>query len=243
LASVGLLTGLLVAAVLLQGSLVDGRGHVGVSYPAGEVKEVRVLDAVNVYYDGEPRPGFSVFGGMALLILGTAGFMTFAALRFAGARRRLRSFWAVAAFGLAVAGTDELLAIHESVGHNLRFLADVPGVKRPDDLLLALYLPGALVFAWWFRDILVEHRFTVTCIAAGVFSFGVSVAGDLTSSHIEEWAELVAGLFLAAGLISLMHRHLKDNLHIRVAAPGAPAARRAPAPAEPGEAPQPALQR
>ena len=181
MAIAGLLAVGLAAALLLQGSPVSDRGPVAVSYPAGEVKEVRVLDAVDVYVDGEPRPGFSVFGGMALLMLATAGLMTLVALRFAGARRHLRLFWGIAAAGLAVAGTDELLAIHESVGHNLRFLADLPGVKRPDDVLLALYLPAALAFGWWFRDVLREHSLTVACGAAGIFFFGLSVAGDLAS--------------------------------------------------------------
>jgi hypothetical protein len=208
----GLLAGVLVAAVLIQGSLVDSRGSVDVSYPAGEVKEVRVLDAVDVYVDGEPRPGFSVFGAIALLMLATAALMMWAALRFAAARPQLRLFWIVAAAGLAVAGTDELLAIHETIGHNLPFLADIPGVKRPDDLVLAIYLPGALLFGWWFRDVLLEHRFTVVCLATAVFCFGLSVTGDLASSHAEEWFELVAGLFLAAGLSNLMYRHLRENL-------------------------------
>jgi hypothetical protein len=212
LAVAGLLTGVLAAALLLQGSPVAERGPVDVSYPAGKVKEVRVLDAVDVYVDGEPRPGFSVYGAMALMMLATAALVMWAALRAARARPQLRAFWAVAAGGLAVAGLDELLAIHESIGHNLPFLADVPGVKRPDDLVLALYLPAALAFGWWFRDVLVERRLTVACGIAAVFWFGLSVAGDLISLGTEEWFELLAGLFLAAGLVNLMYRHLQEHV-------------------------------
>ncbi|MGH2980193.1 MAG: hypothetical protein ACRDLQ_11250 [Solirubrobacterales bacterium] len=185
-------------------------------YPAGEVKEVRVLDAVDVYVDGEPKLGASVFGAIALFVLATASLMTLAALRFAGSPRRLLWFWGIASAGLAVAAADELLAIHESIGHNLPFLADLPGVKRPDDVLLMLYLPGALAFAWWFRDVLREHRLTFACMMAAIGCFALSAASDLVSLRIEEWFELVAGLFIAAGLIALMHRHLKRNLQIRV---------------------------
>jgi hypothetical protein len=238
----GLIVGALVAVAVLQGSVFSVRGPVDVPYPAGKVKELRVLGAVDVYVDGEPRPGPSVLGAIALLMLATAAFMTFAALRFAGAARRLRWFWAIAAAGLAVAGADELLAIHESIGHNLPFLADLPGVERPDDLLLVLYLPGAFAFAWWFRDVFWEQRLTVVCMAAAICCFGLSIASDLASLRIEEWFELVAGLFVAAGVVALMHRHLKQNLQIRVRTAGA-AVRRPPVEEEAEPTREPALRR
>ena len=101
------------------------------------MKEVRVLDSVTVYVDGEPKPGLSVIGGIGLIVLATAAFMTAAALRIAGRRGRLMAFYLLIGAGLGYAGLDELFAIHESIGHNLQFLADVPGVTRPDDLVLA----------------------------------------------------------------------------------------------------------
>jgi hypothetical protein len=182
---------------------------------------VRVLGAIDVYVDGEPRPGASVFGAIALLMLATASFTTMWALRLAGARRRLVHFWLLVAAGLSIAGADELLAIHESVGHNLPFLADLPGVKRPDDLLLALYLPAAIVFGWWFRDVLREHRTALWCFGAGLVCFGLSAGSDLVSLRAEEWFELVAGLSIAAGLIALMHSHLRALLRRPVVPPAA----------------------
>jgi hypothetical protein len=179
-----------------------------------------VLGAFDLYVDGEPKPGASVFGAIALFMLATAAFLTFAALRFAGARSHLRSFWLIASAGLGVAAADELLAIHESIGHNLPFLADLPGVKRPDDVLLMLYVPGALLFGWWFRDVLREHRLTFVCMLAAITCFALSGASDLASLRVEELFELMAGLFIATGLIDLMRRHLKSNLQIRVRALG-----------------------
>jgi hypothetical protein len=235
LACVGLGIGALLGVLLLHDALFTSKGPVDMPYPSGEVEQVRVLGAVDVYVDGEPRPGASVFGAIALLLLATASLMTFVALRFAGARRHLRLFWLIAAAGLAVAGADELLAIHESIGHNLRFLADIPGVKRPDDVLLLLYLPGALAFAWWFRDVLQEHGLTLGCMVAAIACFALSAAGDLTSSRAEEWFELLAGLFIATGLVALMHRHLKTNLQIKVGVAGPAARHAAPAAERPRE--------
>lgn len=217
----GVLLGALAAAVLLTGNLVSERGPVHVPYPAGEVTEVRVLGAVDVYVDGEPKPGASVFGAIALLMLATASFTTMWALRLAGARRRLVRLWLLTAAGLSVAAADELLAIHESVGHNLPFLADLPGVTRPDDLLLALYLPAAAVFGWWFRDVLREHRIALWCFGAGLVCFALSAGSDLVSLRAEEWFELLAGLFIAAGLIALIHHHLREHLRRPVVPPAA----------------------
>lgn len=240
LACAGLGIGTLFAVLMWHGSLFSTRGPVEVPYPAGEVEELRVLGAVDVYVDAEPKPGASVFGAIALLMLATASLVTCMALRFAGTRRQLQRFWLIGAAGLTIAAADELLAIHESIGHNLRFLADLPGVKRPDDALLLLYLPGALAFVWWFRDILREHRLTFGCMTAATAAFALAVAADLASLRAEEWFELVAGLFVAAGLVALMHRHLKTNLQIGVRVGGS-GARRAPFPgARPRE---PALDR
>lgn len=219
LAIAGIGAGAIVAALLLQGSLLDLRGPVDVPYPAGEVKELRVL-GLSLKVDGEPKPGASVLGAIALFMLATACFMTFAALRLAGAQRQLVWFWLIAAAGLAVAATDELLAVHESIGHNLPFLADLPGVKRPDDVLILLYLPGALAFGWWFRDVLRAHRMTLWCMTAAISCFALSAASDLLSLRLEEWFELIAGLFIAAGLVALMAHHLRRNLQIRVRVTG-----------------------
>ena len=225
LAIAGIGAGAVVAALLLQGSLLDVRGPVDVPYPAGEVKELRVL-GLSLKIDGEPKPGASVMGAIALFMLATACFMTFAALRLAAAQRRLVWFWLIASAGLAVAATDELLAVHESIGHNLPFLADLPGVKRPDDVVILLYLPGALAFAWWFRDVLRAHRLTLWCMTAAISCFALSAVCDLLSVRLEEWFELMAGLLIAAGLVALMARHLRRNLQIRVRVADPPAERR-----------------
>ena len=222
LAIAGIGAGVIVAAWLVQGSLLHVGGPVDVPYPSGEVKELQVF-GLSLKVDGEPRPGASVLGAIALFMLATACFMSFAALRLAGAQRRLGWFWLIASAGLAVAATDELLAVHESIGHNLPFLADLPGVKRPDDLLILLYLPGALAFGWWFRDVLRANRTTLWCMTAAISCFALSAVCDLLSLRLEEWFELMAGLFIAAALVALMAEHLRRNLQIRVGVTNPPA--------------------
>lgn len=216
LAGVAVLGALL---VVVHGPAYEVRGNADVPYNAGTVKEVRVLDSVTVYVDGEPKPGFTVLGGMALIVLATAALMTALALRMAGARRRLVAFYLVVCTGLGFAGLDELFAIHESIGHNLRFLADVPGVSRPDDLIVALYTVPAVVFAYVFRNVLLSDRRAALALGAGLGLFALSAVADLAGSKVEEYLELFSGLCIATGLAVLMHTHLRRNLRPHVEAP------------------------
>jgi hypothetical protein len=217
IAAVSVAAASLVAVLALlaatNGPAYDVRGETDVPYDAGTVKEVRVLDSFTLYVDGEPKPGPSVIGGIALIVLATAAFMTAAALWIAGRRGRLIAFYLLIAAGLGFAGLDELFAIHESIGHNLQFLADVPGVDRPDDLVIASYLIPVGVFGWVFRDILLGYRRAAIALAAGVGFFALSAAGDLAgSTTAEEFMELCSGICIATGLGLLMYAHLSRNL-------------------------------
>jgi hypothetical protein len=212
------LCALALVAVLTQGSAYEVRGEVSVPYEAGTVEEVRVLDAFTVYADGEPKPGASVIAGIGLIVLGTAAFVTGFAVRFAGARRLWRFYW-LASLGFTFAGLDELFAIHESIGHNLRFLADVPGVSRPDDLVMLLYLVPVAAFAYAFRDVFLGDPRARAALAIGAGVFALSAIADAASAGkaIEEGLEGIAGLFLAGGMITLMYTHLRAWLQVRVA--------------------------
>ncbi len=197
----------------VRGPAYEVRGNASVPYHAGTVKEVRVFDSITVYVDGEPKPGPSVIGGIGLIVLATAAFMTAAALRAARRRGRLIAFYLLIWAGLGYAGLDELFAIHETIGHNLQFLADVPGVTRPDDFVIAAYVIPAGVFAFLFRDILLGNRYAAMALGAGLGFFTLGAAADLTgSTTAEEYAELCSGICVAGGLAALMYGHLLRNL-------------------------------
>jgi hypothetical protein len=214
--AVSALAALAVLGVLVMaadGPAYDVRGNTDVPYDAGKVKEVRVLDSFTVYVDGEPKPGPSVIGGIGLIVLATAAFMTAAALRIAGRRGRLIAFYLLITAGLGYAGLDELFAIHESIGHNLQFLADVPGVTRPDDLVIAAYVIPAGAFAYVFRDVLLSNRLAALALGAGLGFFALGTAADVTgSTTAEKYLELFSGACIAAGLAVLMYSHLRRNL-------------------------------
>jgi len=203
---------------LAPGPLHERRGTVDVPYEARNVYEVRVLGVVTInvdgklYGDGAPRINANLIGSIALLMLASAAFAVAAMFRIARGGRRLGAFYLVAAIALGFAGLDKLLAVHETAGHNLQFLADVPGVERPDDLLVVLYVVPVIVIGYLFRDVLADDRRGAAALGIGAGLFALSAFADLASSRAEKQLELVAGLFLAGGLGKLAHTHLVQAL-------------------------------
>ena len=189
------------------------QGDAVMPYESGEVKEVRFFDSVTLYVDGETRPYIGDLIGMALLILATAACMTAIVLHMSGRRGRLVTVYALVGAGLGFAAVDELLAIHETLGHNLRFLADIPGVTRPDDVIVALYIPIALVFIYHFRDVILSNRRAALALGGALGFFVLAAAADTAGRiTIEAVLEACSGLCLAAFLPLLIHTHLRRNL-------------------------------
>jgi hypothetical protein len=122
-------------------------------------------------------------------------------LNAARAERRMRRFYAFVTAGLAYLAADELFAFHETLGHNLRFLADLPGVERPDDVVFLSYGLPLAIFAWCFRDILFANRRATRVFALGTALFAVAAAGDVAGVAIDEPAEVLAAACLAAGVV------------------------------------------
>lgn len=222
---VGLAVGLLGLAMLVPfaSSLYEvqdeGRGPGIVPYRSGLLYEVRVLDAFTLYAPEEARPEADKLSAIALVAATTMTLLALLLLAAARGDARLRRFFAFTTAGLALLTFDELFALHEMIGHNLRFLADVPGVERPDDLIFALYGPALLVFAWFFRDVLFAHRRPAQLFAIGAVFFAIAALGDLAGSFVDEPAEIVASACLVAGLGLLTAICLRQELELdRIAA-------------------------
>lgn len=215
----------LVGLVLSAESLyeVQDRGRDVVPYPnTGDVYKIRVLDSVTLYADGESRPIPDKLSSAGLVAAATMTLMAALLLGSAGAGRRKRRFYAFATAGLALLAVDELFALHETIGHNLGFLADLPGVDRPDDVVFGLLGVAALFFVWSFRDVLLSRRRPTQLFALGAVFFGLAVFGDVTGLSIEEASEVVAAGFILAGLVILTAGILKVELGLGVptSAPG-----------------------
>ncbi|MEA2330209.1 MAG: hypothetical protein QOH58_347 [Thermoleophilaceae bacterium] len=189
-----------------------GKGPGIVPYESGLIYKVRVLDTFTVYAPYEARPDSDKISSIGLAAATTMMLMALVLLNAAGANARLRRFFGFASAGLALLTFDETFALHETVGHNMHFLADVPGVERPDDLIFALYPIAVGVFAWRYRDVLLAHPRAVRLFAVGGFFFLIAVAADLASVHLDEVAEPAAGLCLVAGLVVITANVLRQEL-------------------------------
>ncbi|HMJ02445.1 MAG TPA: hypothetical protein VK506_05860 [Conexibacter sp.] len=184
-------------------------------YPAGHVKEVRIADTFTVYVDDESsRVGTDLISGLALVVLATASALTLVLLAAAGAARRLLVFHLVTALGLGFLALDELAGIHETIGHNLPFLADVPGVGRPDDLIIALYIIPAIAYVVVFRDVLRGSPLVLRLFVAAVACFGLSGVMDVADLPLDEPLEMLGAAAIAGGLVLLMAQHLGAALQL-----------------------------
>jgi hypothetical protein len=190
---------------------VEAEGRHLLPYPTGDVYRVRVFDTFTIYADGESRPAPSTIQGPFLVALATAAFMTFFFLQRARAHPQVVQFYLVASAGLAVVAFDELLAVHETVGHNMRWLADLPGVQRPDDVLVLLYLIPLAYCAYRFRAVLAESRRALWLLGAGVAFFSLAVLTDLASAPLEEGFEFLSVASILAGLVTLFLHHVSET--------------------------------
>lgn len=207
-------------ATLLSGAGYEVQGDAAMPYESGTVKQVRLLDSFTVYVDAESQPTPGILGGLALLMLATAAFMTALVLYMVGVRRRLVAFYALICAGFGFAAFDELFAMHETLGHNLQFLADIPGVTRPDDVVVALYILPAAAFVYFFHDVVAGNRKAVFALAGALVFFVLSVAGDITGQmRFEAVMEVCSGLCITAFLPLMMHSHLRRNLRPQLNTP------------------------
>lgn len=216
IAAVIAIAGLGALLVVLQtySESVDAGHHLR-PYESGVVHKVRVADSFNVYVDHESkRIGADLVSGMVLTALATAAAMTLLLLSAAGGPRRLLTFYALSALGLGFLAVDELGAIHETVGHNLPFLVDLPGVERPDDVIYALYILPALAFIVFFRDTLMDSRIARRLFIAAFALFVFAGILDVAGLALDEPFEILVAIAIASGFVTLMITHLARALNL-----------------------------
>ena len=211
LACVGVLAVLLAA---LDGPAYEVRGNADVPYPAGPVKEVRVLDSLTVYVDGEPKPGQTVVGGIALIVLATAAFMTAAALHIATRRGRLIAFY----LRDQARGWDTQASTSSS--QSTRPSGTTSGSSPTCRGVAARRPRGRLLCDPRGRDSPISSGTSSSApqkrpwhSGAGLGFFALAAAGDLAGkTTAEAYMELCSGLCIALGLTLLMYTHLRRNL-------------------------------
>ena len=118
-------------------------------------------------------------------------------------------FFLLLGAGLAFLALDELFALHETIGYNLDFLADLPGVKSPEDVVFAAYALPALGFFLYYRDIFAASHLGFLLVGLGVGLFGLAAALDVADALLDEqWVEPPGSLLLVTGFALVAARQL-----------------------------------
>ena len=181
-------------------------------YESGPIYKIRVADSFTVYAAAESRPEPDVISGSLLVAMATVALMAGLLLRAIDGPPRLRTFYEIAAGGFGLLAADEFFAFHGTIGHNLLFITDLPGIERPDDLIFALYVVPALIFAYVFRDILLGSSRAVRLFTAGIGVFGLAAISDVAGVSLDEPLEVLSGALIASGFVVLVTAHLSGAL-------------------------------
>jgi hypothetical protein len=197
IAVLGVLLGALATVeVLARGELLP--------YTPMTVERVEVLGGVELWIARESLARLDALNGLILGLGSAVALLT--ATRSAG---RVRTCFLLLGAGLAFLALDEMLALHETVGYNLGFLASVPGTNSPEDVVFALYAIPAVAFFAAFRDVLRASPWGMRLIVLGVALFGVAAALDVTDALVDEqWVEPPASAVLVGGFALVAGRHL-----------------------------------
>ena len=177
-------------------------------YKAGVVYKIRVADSVTFYAAEESRPDMDVISGSALVALSAASLIVALLLGAKKGSRRVRSFYLFATAGLAYLAFDEYFAIHETIGLNMTFLSEVPGIERPDDLVISLYVIPALAFLYSFRDVLMQSQRAVKFFGGAITAFFLAGLSDIAGLSVDELLEVITAALMVGGFVSLIVTHL-----------------------------------
>ena len=196
----------LFAIVLVFGNYeVIQKGQL-LEYTGGTIYQVRLFDKFDVFAEPEVRPTDDVLVSIVLFGIGFIA-LTFAFLEYFNRRiveDRVFLFFVVLSVGAFYLASDELFGIHESLGHNMQFLRLVPGVSRPDDLIVASYGVFALAFIVYFRKVVLKARSTFRYFVAAFLLFLLAAASDLVAiGVIEEILEVLSVFAILYGTLAL----------------------------------------
>ena len=209
LVSIGVLTLLFVVAA--DRASVVREGHL-LAWGGDHVRQID-LGGVDVYLSSEFNFRIDDLTSWTLVAMGGVAVLAASLVGFAAGR----TWWmlTLSAAGGIWLGLDEGLALHETIGHNLGFLADLPGVRAPDDLIVAVYVVLAVAFAVAYRDLLATSRAALRLFAAGLALAALAAVldfGSLISARNEDVVETLAGFVLLAGYVTLARELVRREL-------------------------------
>jgi hypothetical protein len=171
---------------------------------SGNVAKIRFFDAFTLYVAQErTRPLDAVDAVLLSMLAGTVLFARAQLQRAGAGSKRTGLFLLVCGLGALYLAGDESLALHETIGDNLRFLTALPGVERPDDVIFASYVIPAVVVVVVFRDQFRSSPAALPLFGAAVALFFGAALFDVVGIGVDELLEPLSSGFLLAGFAVL----------------------------------------
>jgi hypothetical protein len=168
-----------------------------------DVYQVRIADSATIYVESDGASKTDALTATPLIAAGTMAFTTWWLIAGLGSNLRRRRFWLIAGFGLTFLALDELTGLHETVGHTLASVTELPGIDRPDDAVFSLYALPAIAAAVHFRDVLFESPKAAALLGLGAALFPLASMADYMSLSAEELLEIAAAVVMLAGIVTL----------------------------------------
>lgn len=201
--------------VLLKSNYeVVEKGHL-LPYTFGTIYKVRFFDLVDVYLEPERRRLSSdLITGGALIYISALSLVFLIIIARAGNARHRKAFWMflLMAVGAGYLAADETLGIHESIGHNLQFLRNLPLIDRPDDAIIMSYAVPTLLYLYVFRREIFVSRAAIMAMLMVVIFGALAAVADLTGWALEELLEVASIFSLVAAMLLLGMHHIADLL-------------------------------
>jgi hypothetical protein len=179
----------------------------------GNVEELELFGRFTLYRDPEVVTQMDILNGFLLIAIASTSFFVALLLSASDRIERRFVFFLVASLGAAYLAADEVLGLHETLGANLRFLAQLPGIRHPDDAVFAAYALPMAVFAYCFRTIVVLSRRALSVLALGGGLYVLGAVMDVTAVPFEEYVEPLASFALLIGFVLLGYQQLDSDRH------------------------------
>ena len=183
-------------------------------YTLGLVYKIRFGGWLTIYVEPELRPNLDLLN--AYLLTGIAFISLTFGVILATVAKETKSprFWFFVAsfFGMSALVADEILGIHETIGHNLQFLMELPLIKRPDDAVVLFLAVPALAVLVLFRSVILSSRRATMLFALALGGFVLSAVADILTLPLEEPLEVLTTICIAAAMIVLGLHHTGPSL-------------------------------
>jgi hypothetical protein len=105
--------------------------------------------------------------------------------------------------GMFYLAADESFGIHETIGHNMQFLAEIPGIHYPDDFIVLVYGVVLLSFLFYYRNVYMNRRRPLIYFGTAVALFIGAAISDVIDFSLEEVVEIAVSISLLVGTMSL----------------------------------------